>query len=84
MERVSLLEIVRVVESLHNSCLQDVVYTHHHGDLNVDHCLTYQAVLTACRTQPGSKVKENFRVLGPIEHWMKHNRNTHNHTEPLC
>ena len=33
-----------------------IVYTHHGGDLNVDHSLTNRAVMTACRPIPGSSV----------------------------
>jgi LmbE family N-acetylglucosaminyl deacetylase len=35
-----------------------VVYTHHAGDLNVDHQRVSQAVMTACRPQPGCAVKK--------------------------
>ena len=45
------------------------VYTHHHGDLNVDHRVTQQAVLTACRPLPGSSVREilAFEVMSSTE-----------------
>ena len=33
----------------------DIVYTHHPGDLNLDHALTARAVLTAFRPKPGEK-----------------------------
>lgn len=33
----------------------DVIYTHHPGDLNLDHALTARAVLTAFRPNPGSR-----------------------------
>jgi LmbE family N-acetylglucosaminyl deacetylase len=33
----------------------DIIYTHHPGDLNLDHALTAQAVLTAFRPKPGEK-----------------------------
>jgi len=35
-----------------------VVYTHHGGDLNIDHAIISRAVLTATRTVPGCPVKE--------------------------
>ena len=35
----------------------DVIYTHHPGDLNQDHALTAQAVLTAFRPKPGTKAR---------------------------
>ena len=45
------------------------VYTHHGGDLNVDHRLTFQAVLTATRPQPGMTVRSlhSFEVPSSTE-----------------
>ena len=34
-----------------------MVVTHHAGDLNIDHKITHQAVITACRPIPGQTVK---------------------------
>lgn len=48
-DSVDLLEIVKVVEGLIRRVQPTVVYTHHPGDLNIDHRLTFQAVLTATR-----------------------------------
>jgi LmbE family N-acetylglucosaminyl deacetylase len=57
-DQVALLDIVKVVE-LHIDNLQpDVVFTHHGSDLNVDHRLTAQAVVTATRPMVGTPVKE--------------------------
>lgn len=61
MDRVPLLEIVQPLERRLAELRPGVVYTHHGGDLNVDHRLTCQAVLTACRPVPGSPVS---RILG--------------------
>jgi LmbE family N-acetylglucosaminyl deacetylase len=49
MDAMRLLDIVRAVEAHVRRVRPEVVYTHHHGDLNADHRLTYQAVLTATR-----------------------------------
>jgi LmbE family N-acetylglucosaminyl deacetylase len=57
MDTVALLDIVRYVEQLIVRFQPDAVLTHHAGDLNVDHRLTNQAVLTACRPKPGSPVR---------------------------
>ncbi len=43
----------------------DRIYTHHPGDLNIDHQITARAVLTATRPQPGCKVKEIFAFEVP-------------------
>lgn len=57
-DQVALLDIVKVIES-HISDLQpDVVFTHHGSDLNVDHRLTAQAVVTATRPMVGTPVLE--------------------------
>ena len=69
MDSVDLLDIVKIVErhiALHNP---DTVYTHHAGDLNVDHRMVSAAVLTACRPVPGQPVTTLlfFEVLSSTE-----------------
>ena len=44
-----LLDIVKVVEKEKKSFLPDIIFTHHGGDLNIDHRITFQAVITATR-----------------------------------
>jgi LmbE family N-acetylglucosaminyl deacetylase len=52
-------DINRHVEHYINKLCPDTVYTHHGQDLNIDHRITFQAVMTACR--PGcSTVKEIY------------------------
>jgi len=51
-DTVPLLDIVRVVESAKKEINPQIIYTHHGGDLNIDHRITCQAVLTAFRPQP--------------------------------
>ncbi len=60
LDSIPLLDIVQPLESICAKLEPDVVYTHHYGDLNVDHRLTHQAVMTALRPLPGSKVKEIY------------------------
>ena len=57
MDSVPLLDIVKSVEAFVQNIKPDIVYTHHAGDLNIDHRITHQAVMTACRPLPGSSVK---------------------------
>jgi len=47
------LEIVKAIESVISRVQPEIVYTHHAGDLNVDHRYAYEATMTACRPQPG-------------------------------
>ena len=49
MDSVNLLDVVKVVETFIHRLRPQIVYTHHGGDLNIDHRLTQQAVVTACR-----------------------------------
>ena len=58
MDTVPLLEIIQSIENVCSEFKPSVVYTHHHGDLNIDHQITHQAVMTACRPMPGMTVKE--------------------------
>jgi LmbE family N-acetylglucosaminyl deacetylase len=69
MDGVSLLDIVQALESIIQRVQPATIYTHHYGDLNVDHRITHQAVITACRPQPGSSVKEilTFEVMSSTE-----------------
>lgn len=57
MDTVPLLDIVQRVETVVRAVEPEHIYTHHVGDLNIDHRLTAQAVLTACRPMAGSPVR---------------------------
>jgi len=69
MDSVPLLDVVQALEPIIQQVQPARLYTHHHGDLNVDHCVTHQAVMTACRPLPGSSVREilTFEVLSSTE-----------------
>jgi LmbE family N-acetylglucosaminyl deacetylase len=57
MDTAALLDIAQAVEALVREYLPDTVLTHHAGDVNVDHRLLHEAVVTACRPQAGHPVK---------------------------
>lgn len=69
MDSVPLLDVVKVVETAIKKSHAEVVYTHFSGDLNIDHQITHRAVMTACRPQSWSLVKEiySFEVLSATE-----------------
>lgn len=69
MDSLPLLDIVRPLETLISNIHPNIVYTHHIGDLNVDHRITHQAVMTACRPIPGQTVVQifSFEVLSSTE-----------------
>ncbi|ARP94074.1 PIG-L deacetylase family protein [Bordetella genomosp. 13] len=52
MDSVPLLEVVQAIEGQFAGFDPDVIYTHHAHDLNVDHRVTHEAVMTAWRPQP--------------------------------
>ena len=60
MDTVALLDIVKAVETVIDAVKPVIIYTHHGGDLNVDHRIAHQAVMTACRPQPGSTVRSIY------------------------
>ena len=69
MDSISLLDVVKKIENKIAEIKPEVIYTHHIGDLNVDHQVTHKAVLTACRPVPGFSVKKiyAFEVLSSTE-----------------
>jgi len=52
-----LLDVVKAIERFIDKYQPDEVLTHHSSDVNVDHRVTHDAVLSACRPQPGHCVK---------------------------
>jgi len=73
MDTVALLDVAKEVESFCSSWgVPDLVYTHHGGDLNIDHQQTHRAVFTCFRPQPGFRVSEIrcFEVLSSTG-WFK-------------
>jgi len=65
MDTYPMLEITQKLESVINEIKPSIVYTHHNKDLNIDHQLTHQAVMTACRPQPKAYVHDiySFEVV---------------------
>lgn len=68
-DKVSLLEIIKAVERVKNIIQPEIIFTHFQDDLNIDHQITYQAVLTATRPLPNECVKQiySFEVLSSTE-----------------
>jgi N-acetylglucosamine malate deacetylase 1 len=69
MDTVPLLDVVKEVEKIILKIQPEIIYTHHIGDLNIDHQITHKAAITACRPQPDFCVKEiyAFEVLSSTE-----------------
>jgi LmbE family N-acetylglucosaminyl deacetylase len=54
-ERADLLDVVKSVEHVKDEVGPDLVMTHHPGDLNTDHRIVANAVLTAFRPTPSDR-----------------------------
>ena len=48
-DSVNLLDLIKHIESIVKVIKPDIVYTHFYNDLNIDHRLTFQAVVTGLR-----------------------------------
>jgi LmbE family N-acetylglucosaminyl deacetylase len=59
-DTVALLDIIKKIEGVLDQVQPEVIYTHYYGDLNIDHQLTFRAVLTATRPLAGQSVKELY------------------------
>lgn len=76
-DQLTLLEIVKLVAQYIEKVSPSLVYSHHSGDLNVDHQLTAEAVIIATRPIQNSSIKELrlFETLSSTE--MAGSRFTH-------
>lgn len=59
-DTIPLLEVIKKIEKIKREVNPEIVLTHHHADLNIDHCLTLKAVMTAFRPLPGEAVREIY------------------------
>ena len=58
LDSLALLDIVKKIECVIDTYQPDMIFTHYAHDLNIDHQITHNAVVTACRPQPDHYVKE--------------------------
>jgi LmbE family N-acetylglucosaminyl deacetylase len=64
-DTVPLLDIIKIIEALIERVQPQVIYTHHGGDLNIDHVIVHRAVLTATRPAPSCPVKTLYTFEVP-------------------
>ncbi len=69
MDSIPLLDVVQSIELITKKMTIDIIYTHHIGDLNIDHRIVHQAVMTAFRPVPGKSIPSiyNFEVNSSTE-----------------
>ncbi len=73
LDKVSLLEIVKIIEKHKKKFKPHIVLTHNFSDLNIDHRIISESTLTAFRPEPKEKLEQfitfeipsatDFRVL---------------------
>lgn len=56
-DTVALLDIIKIIEKEKQQFSPEIIFTHHGGDVNIDHQRTFEAVITACRPMNHEKVK---------------------------
>jgi LmbE family N-acetylglucosaminyl deacetylase len=56
LDTLDRLDVIQSVEAHIKRWQPTTIYTHHVGDVNVDHQVVHHAVVTACRPQPGCSV----------------------------
>jgi len=64
-DSVPLLEIVKRIEREISDVKPEIIFTHHIGDMNVDHQITHKAVLTATRPMKNETVKAIYSMEIP-------------------
>ncbi len=68
-DSVDLLDIIKVISKIKEEIKPDIIFTHYEHDLNIDHQITYKAVITATRPMEDECVKEiySFEILSSTE-----------------
>jgi len=57
MDREALLDVTKRIEERLERWQPEIIYTHHSSDVNIDHRITFDATLVACRPTPGRSIR---------------------------
>ncbi len=76
LDTIAMLRITQRIEKEIENFSPEVIYTHHHGDLNLDHRIVNNATITACRPMPNSSIREifTFEILSSTD-WKAQGEN---------
>ncbi len=78
MDSLDLLDVIKKLTPYIEKYSPEIIFTHHHGDLNIDHRITNEAVLTCTRPMLGEKVRKIYAFETPSStEW------NYNYTEPF-
>lgn len=76
-DSVPLLSIVKEIEKIKNEIKPEIIFTHHIGDMNIDHQITHKAVLTATRPMENEPVKTIYAMEIPSStEWNSYSKET--------
>tara|TARA_Y100000589_G_C27197207_1_gene647421 strand:- start:4035 stop:4724 length:690 start_codon:yes stop_codon:yes gene_type:complete len=69
LDSLDRLDLIKLIEEKIRKYQPEIVYTHHSGDVNVDHRRLYEATITSCRPMPGNTVKRilTYEVLSSTD-----------------
>tara|TARA_B100000686_G_scaffold331260_1_gene394563 strand:+ start:18106 stop:18801 length:696 start_codon:yes stop_codon:yes gene_type:complete len=65
-DTISKLEIIQSLEKILKNLKPDIIYTHHDGDINHDHQIVSQTLLTALRPMSVLNLKSEIRTFETI------------------
>lgn len=65
LDGMDLLDVIKVVGKYVDQYKPDTIFTHHHGDLNIDHRIVCEAVITACRPVGDYEVERIYAFETP-------------------
>ena len=73
-DTIPLLDIIKIIEKEKKKFQPSIIFTHHSGDVNIDHQKTFDAVYTACRPLKDEMVRTilTFETLSGTE-WISPN-----------
>ena len=76
-DSVPLLTIVKKIEEIKEKIKPEIIFTHHIGDMYIDHQLTHKAVLTATRPMKDECVKTIYAMEIPSStEWNSYSKDT--------
>jgi LmbE family N-acetylglucosaminyl deacetylase len=64
-DTIPLLEVIKIIEGLICNLGPQILFTHHCGDLNIDHRIVFTATLTAARPMMNCSVKQIYAYEVP-------------------
>jgi LmbE family N-acetylglucosaminyl deacetylase len=64
-DTVPILTIIKAIRRIKEKIKPNIIFTHHFGDLNRDHRITFQATLTVCRPLKKETVKKIYSFEVP-------------------